>query len=94
LRGVGGHTRRRFERREILALAARICSRSQRDLIEEPWQKPLGQHQFRQHWQFYIVAEAASIGRPLPQQQGIEESFDLARIAAGSARQGGTDLIA
>src|SRR5690606_26743322 len=50
--------------------------------------------QLRQHRQLDFLAKTTSLSHLLPQQQRIEESLDLPRVAFGTAGQNRTDLIA
>src|SRR5581483_1035367 len=63
-------------------------------LIKQAGQKAFGEHELRQCGQFDLIAEAPGARRLLPQQERVEETFDLPRIALRPARQNRADLVA
>ena len=64
-----------------------------RDLLEQPRDEALSEHELREHGQFDIVPESARGRSTLTQQQRVEEAFDLTRVALRTARQDGANLV-
>ena len=56
--------------------------------------EPLGQHDLGQRGQLDLIAETSLLGYGAAQSHGIEEAFDLARIAACAVREQAGDLSA
>ncbi len=79
---------------QILREPTWVGRRSRRDLIVRARQESFGQHQLRKHRQANIVPKSTGIGRALSQEECVQESLDLPRIAARAAREDGADLIA
>src|SRR5690606_31724 len=84
----------RFQRFQVFAQPLRMDRRNERDLLEQPRDEALREHELRKHGALDVVAETACDRGALAQQQRVEKALDLSRVALRTTGQDGTDLVA